>query len=485
MVNPQRVISVVGIILMFVGVMMIFPTLISLIYKDGDTIALVWSVVITIVVGLTLYLVGRRQQDIGIRDGFAVVTLGWLAMSFAGALPFYISGAIPTFTDSLFESMSGLSTTGATILGSATPIESLPHGILFWRSLTQWIGGMGIILLSLAILPLLKVGGMQLYRAEFPGPVKDKLTPRIRDTAEILWAVYLLFSAAEFVLLYIGGMSAFDAACHTFATMASGGFSTYDNSIAAFDNRFIHYVIIIFMFLSGVNFALHYRLLRGKPQAMWASIEFRVYISLILSFTAIVMMSNFFRNQFDTFEELFRQSLFHVTAIMTTTGFSISDWGQWGNLVQVVMVILMLIGGMAGSTSGSIKIIRIQILLKQIQTELRRLIHPHAVLPLRIGSSLIEKGIARNVMTFILVFGIILIASTAIIAATGYDIATSFGASIACLANIGPGLGQVGPSHNYSHFPQFVKWMLVALMMLGRLEVFTVLVLFSKHYWRM
>jgi len=296
--------------------------------------------------------------------------------------------------------------------------------------------------------------------------------------------VYLLFSAIEFMLLFAGGMSAFDAACHTFTTMSSGGFSTHDGSIGAFDSRFIHYVIITFMFISGVNFALHYRLLKGKPQAMWASVEFRMYLLLIASFTAIVMTSNLLRHQFDSLEEVFRQSLFHVIAIMTTTGFVISDWGMWGEFVQIVMVLLMLIGGMAGSTSGSIKVIRIQILLKQIQTELRRLIHPHAVLPLRIGNSLIEKGIARNVLTFILVFGIILFVSTAIIAAAGYDLVTSFGASVACLANIGPGLGMVGPSSNYSHFPQFIKWMLVALMMLGRLEVFTVMVLFSRHYWR-
>jgi len=485
MVNPLRVISVVGIILMFVGVMMIFPWLISLLYNEGDSAALLWSVIITILLGLTGYLIGRRQKDIGLRDGFAVVTLGWLAMAFAGALPFYFSGAIPTFTDSMFESMSGLSTTGASILGTTISIESLPHGILFWRSLTQWIGGMGIILLSLAILPLLKVGGMQLYRAEFPGPVKDKLTPRIRDTAEILWVVYLLFSAIAFILLMVGGMSAFDAACHSFTTMSSGGFSTYDSSIGAFDSKFIHYVIIVFMIISGVNFALHYRLLRGNPKMMWVSIEFRIFMILIATFTATVMTINLLRHQFGSFEEIFRYSLFNVVSIITTTGYSTTDWAMWGGLVQVIMIMMMLIGGMAGSTSGSIKIIRIQILLKQIQLELRRLIHPNAVLPLRIGNSLIEKGIARNVMTFLLVFAIILIASTAIIAATGYDLVTSFGASISCLANIGPGIGQVGPSQNYSHFPQFVKWMLVSLMMLGRLEIFTVLVIFSRHYWRM
>lgn len=484
MINLQRVISVVGIILLFVGAMMILPLLISLIYKDGDALSLLWSVIVTLIVGIALYFVGKKKQDIGLRDGFAVVTLGWLAMAFAGALPFYLSGAIPTFTDSLFESMSGFSTTGASTLGSTISIESLPHGILFWRNLTQWIGGMGIILLSLAILPLLKVGGMQLYRAEFPGPVKDKLTPRIRNTAEILWVVYLLFSIIEFALLMIGGMSAFDAACHTFSTMASGGFSTYNNSIGAFDSLFIHYVIIVFMFASGVNFALHFRLLRGEPKALWASLEFRLYLFLVAGFTALMMINNLLLNKFDTFEAIFRLSLFHVISIITTTGYVVGDWEQWGKFVQVLMIMLMLIGGMAGSTSGSIKIIRIQILFKQIQAELRRLIHPHAVLPLRIGPSLIEKGIARNVLTFILVFGIILIASAAIIAATGYDLQTSFGASLACLSNIGPGISEVGPSQNYSHFPQFVKWLLVSLMMLGRLEVFTVLVLFSRHFWR-
>jgi len=474
----------VGVILLFVAAMMALPLLISLYYREGDTPALMWSIIITVVVGVVLFIQGRKSRDLSLRDGFAVVTFGWLAMGFAGALPFFLSGAIPTFTDCMFESMSGFTTTGASILGSSVTIESLPHGVLFWRSLTQWIGGMGIILLSLAILPLLGVGGMQLYRAEFPGPVKDKLTPRIRDTAEILWFVYVFISLTEFLLLWAGGMSKFDAACHTFCTLATAGFSTHSESIAYYNNSYIHYVIIVFMFIGGTSFTLHYHLLKGKIGNFWNSREFRLYVSFILVFTIILIISNIIRNQFDSFEETFRQSLFNVVAIITTTGYSTADWEAWGEFTQVLMVMLMLIGGMAGSTGSGPKVIRIQIVLYQIKIELKRLIHPNAVLPMRIGGVVVNEGIVRNVLAFFLVFGLFLITSTAILTVMDIDIVTAFGASIACLANIGPGIGDVGATDNYGHLPAAAKWLLAMLMILGRLEIFTVLVLFSKHFWR-
>ena len=339
MLNPQKIISLVGAIMLFVAAMLIFPLLVSLVYQEGDTIAFVQSILIVVVVGGMMFLQGRKKRDINLRSGFAVVTFGWLAMAFAGALPFYLSGAIPNFTDCVFESMSGFSTTGSSILGPHLLIESLPKGLLFWRSLTHWIGGMGIILLSLAILPLLGVGGMQLYRAEFPGPVKDKLTPRIKTTASILWGVYVLISAIEFILLWIGGMTWFDAACHTFGTMATGGFSTHTASIAAFDSRFIHYVIIIFMFIAGTNFALHFRLLKGKPGFYWKSREFRVYVVLIGIFSLVLFANNLIHQQFNSVEESFRQSLFHVIAIITTTGYGVFGWlGSIGNFITGLFV---------------------------------------------------------------------------------------------------------------------------------------------------
>lgn len=463
---------------------MLIPLGVSLYYGDGDAPWLAVSMILTLVSGSGLVLAGHKNREISLRDGFAVVGFGWLAMALAGALPFYLEGSIPSFTDAFFESMSGFTTTGASILGPHLPIESLPHGLLFWRSLTHWIGGMGIILLSLAILPMLSVGGMQLYRAEVPGPTKDKITPRLRDTAEILWLVYLSISIVEIALLWAGGMNLFDAACHTFGTMATGGFSTRTDSIAAFNSRYIEYVIIIFMFIAGTNFALHYRLFKGSLKEYWASREFRLFLSLIGMFTLIIAVINLVGKHTGGFEETVRTTLFQVVSIITTTGYGSADWELWGPLAQILLVLLMVCGSMAGSTGGGVKVIRVQILFKHIQIELRRLIHPQAIMPLRLGGKRIDDGIVRNVCTLLLVYCLILIFSTAILAGFGIDLVTSFGASIASLSNIGPGLGDVGAADNYHWMHPAVKWLLAGLMMLGRLEIFTVLVLFNRHFWR-
>ncbi|MFH0764982.1 MAG: potassium transporter TrkG, partial [Calditrichota bacterium] len=470
--------------LLFTAGMMALSIMVALAYEDGDALYLVTSALITAAGGGILFYVGRRRRDISLRDGFAVVTIGWLMMAFFGALPFYLSGAMPDFADAFFESMSGFTTTGASILGPHNPIESLPHGILFWRSLTHWIGGMGIILLSLAILPLLGVGGMQLYRAEVPGPTKDKLTPRIRDTAEILWGVYVLFSLLETALLWWGGMNLFDAACHTFGTMATGGFSTRSDSVGAYQNPILEYIIIIFMFIAGTNFTLHYYLFKGRVAQYWTSREFRLYLAVAVGFTAVIFVILLFHNQVSGWEQGFRQALFHVVSILTTTGYGAADWEVWGGLVQVLMVTLMLFGGMAGSTGGGIKVVRAQIMFRQISLELRRLIHPQAILPLRIGERLVDDGIVRNVLSFILVYLLILLIATAALSSSGMDLVTSFGASLACLSNIGPGLGEVGATDHYGWMPAGSKWLLSFIMMLGRLEVFTVLILFSHNFWR-
>jgi len=475
----------VGVLLLFIAAMMLLPLCVSLIYNDGDTAAILQSIAITMVVGGLLMLLKRKKNYLGLREGFMVVTLSWTAMAMAGALPFYFSGAIPTLTDSFFESMSGFSTTGASILGDHNPIESMPHGILFWRSLTHWIGGMGIILLSLAILPMLGVGGMQLFRAEMPGPTKDKLTPRIKDTAEILWYVYLGISVLEILLLKFGGMSWFDSACHTFGTMATGGFSTRTESIAAFNSRYIEYVITIFMFIAGTNFALHYRFIsKGQIGRYWESREFRLYLILVVSFTALIMSTCVRNDPAGSIETCFRESVFQVVAILTTTGYGSADWALWGPFAQVLLVLLMLIGGMAGSTGGGVKVMRIQVLFSQVRVQLRRLIHPQAILPLRVGGQVIEDGIVQNVLSFLLAFGLLLGGATLLLTLMGIDMVTSFGAAIASLSNIGPGLGRVGPTDNYGWMPSAAKWLCSGLMMLGRLEVFTVLVIFSRHFWR-
>ncbi|MDP8237455.1 MAG: potassium transporter TrkG [Candidatus Hatepunaea meridiana] len=485
MPNFRNVGFVVGVLLQFIAVMMLIPLGISINYGDGDTIAFIWSILITIAAGTALMFLRRKGKDISIREGFAVVSLSWVSAALVGALPFFLSGAIPSFTDCLFESMSGFTTTGSSILGSHNTIESLPHGVLFWRSLTHWLGGMGIILLSLAILPMLGVGGMQLFRAEVPGPTKDKLTPRIKDTAKILWMVYLGISVLEMLLLWIGGMNLFDSACHTFGTMATGGFSTKSASIGFYDSRYIQYVIIIFMFIAGTNFALHYRFIfKGQINCFWSSREFRFYLLVVILFTILIMGYGLGFQPSAAIETCFRESLFQVVSLLTTTGYGTADWELWGAFPQVLLVLLMFVGGMAGSTGGGVKVIRVQVLLAQVKIELSRLIHPQAVNPLRIGGQVISAGIVSNVLAFLLAFGLILGASTAILAAMGIDMVTSFGAAVASLSNIGPGLGEVGPVDNYAWMPSAAKWLLIALMMLGRLEVFTVLVLFSRHFWR-
>ncbi len=485
MLKLRNVLSMVGMILLFLAIMLFIPFLISLYYGDGDWKALGISILIIVFVGALLTLLHQKNQDLGMKEGFAVVTFGWIAMALAGALPFYLSGSIPSFTDCFFESMSGFTTTGASILGTVITIESLPHGILFWRSLTHWIGGMGIILMSLAILPMLGIGGMQLFKAEVPGPTKDKLTPRIRDTAEILWLVYVGLSMVEIVLLLFGRMSLFDAACHTFGTMATGGFSTRGESIAAYNSSYIEYVIIVFMFIAGTNFALHYRLLsRFEIRKYWESREFRFYLAVIFTVTGLLILNNLTLFPTDSVEKTFRAALFQSVSILTTTGYGSVDWENWGAFAQLILVFAMFVGGMAGSTGGGLKVIRIQILVNQVRIELRRLIHPQAVLPLRIGRQMISDSIVSNVLAFLLAFGMLLLLSTIALAALGLDMVTSFGAAIASLSNIGPGLGDVGPTENYGWMPNTAKWLLSLLMMLGRLEVFTVMVLFSRHFWR-
>ena len=475
----------VGILLLFIAAMMLLPLIVSLCYGDGDWAAILWSLLISLALGGGLLLLYNKDKDLSLREGFMVVAVGWTSMAMIGALPFYLSGAVPSLTDSFFESMSGFTTTGASILGPHNPIGSLPHGVMFWRSLTHWIGGMGIILLSLAILPMLGVGGMQLFRAEVPGPSKDKLTPRIKDTAKILWLVYLGASVLEMLLLKFGGMDWFEAACQTFGTMATGGFSTRADSIAGFHSRYIEYVIILFMFVAGTNFALHFRfILNRRVSRYWNSREFRLFLFLIVASTALMIGNNLHQHPDISIETCFRESLFQVVAILTTTGFGSADWETWGAFAQVLLVFLMFVGGMAGSTGGGVKVIRIQILISQVRVELRRLIHPQAILPLRIGEQMISDSIVGNVLAFLLAFGLLLGGSTAVLAMMGIDMVTSFGASIASLSNIGPGLGDVGPSDNYGWMPTAAKWVLSMLMMLGRLEVFTVLVLFSRHFWR-
>lgn len=481
MLNGKIIGRVLGILLIMEGIFMLTIIPVSLYYKEGDLVPVLLSSIITLITGIVLSQVFRSHNStIGKREGYLIVTGSWLIFSLFGSLPFIIGKAIPSYTDAFFETMSGFTTTGASIL---TDIESMSHGLLYWRSMTQWLGGMGIIVLSLAILPILKIGSMQLFSAEVPGPTPDKLHPKIRETAKRLWLIYLGFTLTEAVLLKLGGMSVFDSICHSFTTMATGGYSTKTASIAAFDTPYIQYVITIFMIIAGTNFSLAYFGLHGRFKKVFTNDEFLFYITLLMVFilgvTAVLHFSHG-----HVLEESFRKASFQVVSIVTTTGYATADYCSWGPFLVLVIFILMFTGGSAGSTGGGIKMIRLLLLAKNSRQELRRLIHPNAVIPLRINHKAVPQNVIYNVLAFIVFYFLITGLSAMIISAMGYDLPTSFSSVAATLGNIGPGLGNVGPTMNYAHFPVFGKWFLSFLMLLGRLELFTVLVLFTKWFYK-
>lgn len=470
-----------GLLLIIEGFFLGLTTLIAFIYHEPDLNSFIISTGITLVAGAVLWqLTKKTDKNIGKREGYIIVSLVWVVFSLFGALPFVISGYISAYTDAFFETISGFTTTGASILND---IEALPHGLLFWRSIIQWMGGMGIIVLSLAILPIFGIGGMQLFVAEVPGPTPDKLHPRIKETAKRLWVIYILYTVVETILLKIGGMTMFDAICHSFTTMATGGFSTKQASIAFYTSPFIQYVITIFMFLAGMNFTLSYFALHLKFKKVFKNEEFRFYLFFIMAFTLVITVSLIFTGN-QQIETAFRDAVFQVVSILTTTGYATVDYLQWTPFLIFIIFVVMFFGGSAGSTGGSIKIMRIALLLKNSYLELKRMIHPNAVIPVRFNKQSVPAQIMTNILAFAVFYMLITITSAIIISAMGYDMETSFGAVAATLGNIGPGIGAVGPALNYAHIPDFGKWFLSFLMLLGRLELFTVLVLFSRYLWK-
>jgi len=480
MLNYRAILNILSALLIFLAIALIVPASVAYFYGDGDFNAFLITIGITFILGTAGFFFTRDSGEIRVRDGFLVVTFGWTLFALLGALPFTISGHIPSYTDAFFETMSGFTTTGASIL---TDIEALPHGLLFWRSFTHWLGGMGIILLSLAILPLLGVGGMQLFKAEVPGPTPDKLTPRIKHTAEVLWGVYVLISVVEAVLLKLAGMNWFDAACHTFGTMATGGFSTKNGSIGHYDSALIDTIIIVFMIIAGTNFALHYRLMRGKIKSYWHDREAMFFVVLIAFAALFIGFDVFQRNGQDLFKSI-QDSVFQVVSIITTTGYGTADYEQWSTFSQVTLFLLMFVGGCAGSTGGGMKVIRVMIMFKFGFNELKRLIHPQAVLPVRIGKMAIPKEIVTNIIGFFLFYMALFVTGTLVMSALGLDFLTAIGSVTATISNIGPGLGSVGPTDNYAFVPFLGKWVLSFLMLVGRLELFTVLILFSPSFWK-
>lgn len=479
-VNSRVIIHLLGLLTAMNGGFMLL-TLPFAFYYHEDWKAIVIASAISIAVGVIIYLVTRnyKVQELRKREGYLIVTLGWLCMSFTGTLPYLTSGAIPEFTDAFFETISGYTTTGATIL---IDIEVLPKSILFWRSLTHWIGGMGIIVLTIAILPVLGIGGMQLFMAEAPGPTQDKLHPRIKETAKRLWYIYLFLTFAQTVLLMIGGMTFFDAVNHSMSTIATGGFSTKNASIAYFDSGFIQYVLVFFMFVAGTNFTLLYFFFKGKFDKIASNEEFKGYLLTVLIISMVAALAVYSYTGL-TWERAFRDALFQVTSIITTTGYITSDYTVWSPFTTILFFLLLFTGASAGSTSGGIKMVRLLILLKNSVLELKRQIHPSAVIPVRFNKKAVSENITYNIAAFILIYLTVFTIGSLIMALIGLDFMTAMGAVAASLGNIGPGIGLVGPVNNFDHIPVFGKWFLSFLMLLGRLELFTVLILFTPYFW--
>lgn len=479
--NSKIIFRALGFLLLVEGAAMFLTSLISVLYNEHDFAAFLISSGINIVVGLTLVYFSRdARHDIGRREGYVIVTSVWVVFSIFGSLPYVISGAIPNFTNAFFETISGFSTTGSTIIAD---IESMPHGVLFWRSMTQWLGGMGIIVLSLAILPVFGIGGMQLFMAEVPGPTPDRISPRIRQTAKALWGIYLMFTLSEIILLWIAGMGLFDAVCHSFATMSTGGFSTKQASVAYWSSPAIQYIVVLFMFLAGTNFALAYMAINGKFKTAIKDEEFKYYGLFILVFTLVIFIGLQITGG-SGIEQTFRDSLFQVVTVITTTGFITSDYLTWAPMLTIVLFGLFFFGASAGSTSGSIKIMRIVLLMKNSYHELRRIVHPNAVIPVKFNNQIVEPKIITNVLAFFVLYVVIFGISTAIFSFMEPDLNSAMGAVATSLGNIGPGLGNVGPVENFLHITPGGKWFLSFLMLLGRLELFTVLVLFTPSFWK-
>jgi trk system potassium uptake protein TrkH len=480
MINLRVILNILGLLLLIEGFSMLAPLGVSLYYGEGDALALAISSGISIALGaVAWFLTQRGDKTISKREGYIIVSIVWIVFSLFGALPFIISGHISSFTDAFFETISGFTTTGASILND---IEALPHGLLFWRSMTQWLGGMGIIVLSLAILPIFGIGGMQLFVAEVPGPTPDKFHPRVKETAKRLWGIYLIFTLLETILLLFGDMNLFDAVCHSFTTMATGGYSTKQASIAAY-SPYVQYIITLFMFLAGTNFALSYYGFHLQFDKIFKNEEFRFYAGFILGFTILITAMLWF-GDFLPFKESFRHAVFQVVSITTTTGFITTDYLQWAPFLVVIVFMLMFLGGSGGSTGGGIKIVRVALLIKNSALELKRLIHRNAILPVRLNKKTIDPQIITNILAFVVLYMMLLAGSTIVMSAMGYDLASSLGAVAATLGNIGPGIGAVGPVENYAHIPDFGKWFLSFLMLVGRLELFTVLILFSPAFWK-
>ncbi|MCF6280585.1 MAG: TrkH family potassium uptake protein [Flavobacteriaceae bacterium] len=493
--NYQIIISFLGLTSMLNGVFMLLAVPFSIYHQESAKWGILYAGLITITLGFLMWFFNRNaEKNLQKKEGYLIVTFGWLILSLTGTLPYILSGSIPEFTNAFFETLSGYSTTGASIL---TDIEVMPKGILFWRSATHWIGGMGIIVLTIAILPLLGIGGMQLFMAEAPGPSADKMHPRITETAKRLWLIYFSLTITEFLLLKIAGMTWFDAINHAMATLSTGGFSTKNTNIAYWNEMpIIQYIITAFMFIAGTNFMITYFVFKGKWQRILKNEEFKWYffgtLGIVIAITLLIVQFQDPTLQtsinhpmpWGKVESSFRHAGFQVIAILTTTGFVTADFTMWNSFATMIIFSLFFIGGSAGSTSGGVKIVRHIMMIKSSLLELKKLLHPSAIIPIRYGGKAVHQSIIFNILSFFVLYMLIFILSAITLTFLGLDFTSAIGAAASSLGNIGPAIGSISPVDNYAHLSNAAKWFCTLLMLIGRLELFTVLILLTPYFWK-
>lgn len=481
MINFKTIIRIIGILLLLETVMLLACSGVSYYYQDTALTDFWKSAGITAGIGVLMAILGKGgERQLTRRDGYVLVSFAWVAFSLFGMLPFYISGYIPDVTNAFFETMSGFTSTGATILDN---IESLPHGLLFWRSMTQWIGGLGIIMFTIAVLPIFGVSGLQVFAAEASGPTHDKVHPRIGITAKWIWTIYAGITLMLVLLLMLGGMGWFDSVCHAFSTTGTGGFSTKQASVAHYQSPYIEYVISIFMFVSGINFTLLLYFMNRKFKKFFDNAELKWYFRSVVFFTILIAVILYYTSSMGM-EESFRKSLFQVISLHTSTGFATDDYMQWTPVVWGLLTIIMIMGACAGSTTGGLKCIRMVILSKVSRNEFKHILHPNAVLPVRVNKQVISPSIVSTVLAFCFLYLIIIIVSVLLMMGMGIGLEESIGCVISSIGNMGPGLGDTGPAFSWNALPIAAKWLLAFLMLLGRLELFTVLLLFTPEFWK-
>lgn len=478
--NYGIVLKVLGSILIVESILMVPSYFIALFTNGADKSAFLFTIILTALVGIILVLKKRVKNQISAKEGLAIVAFGWAIVSLLGALPLFIAGSTETYIDAVFEIVSGFTTTGATILSD---VEALPMGTLFWRSFTHWIGGMGILVFTLALLPALGIGGFQIFKAESPGPVAGKIAPRIRDTAKILYKTYFAITVLEVIFLLFGGMSLFDSLIYTFGSVGTGGFATKNASIGAYNSTYIHLVIGFFMLFSGVNFSLYYSLYKGKIKDVLEDEELRFYL-IIISLAVFCIALNLYFTSYNNIGIAFRDSFFQVGSIITTTGYTTVDFDLWPSFSKGILLLLMFIGASAGSTAGGIKLIRILIALKLIKREIGKIFHPRAVLPIKSNGKIMPNETIAGINSFLALYFLVFVISTLLVTLEGVDLESAASSVVATLSNIGPGLGFAGPTRNFVHYSQWAKVLFIFLMLLGRLELFTIIALIAPRNWR-